>query len=76
MLQIIRSNHVDALASALAGQLGAFPLSDPMVAEQIVHHRGMARWLQHRLALSLGAHTDGVHAESARWSSFHFLNPR
>ena len=63
MLRIIRSNHVDALASALAGRIGAFPLPDPMAAEQIVvHHRGMARWLQHRLALSLGSPTSSAHA--------------
>ena len=64
MLRIIRSNHVDALASALAGRIGAFPLPDPMAAREqiVVHHRGMARWLQHRLALSLGSQTSSAHA--------------
>jgi exonuclease V gamma subunit len=57
MLRIIRSNHVSALAKALASRLDSEPLGDPMKAEQIVvNHRGMARWLQHELALGLGAH--------------------
>ena len=56
MLEIIRSNRLEALLDALAERLDAHPLADPMIAESIVvPSRGMERWLSQRLSHTLGS---------------------
>jgi exodeoxyribonuclease V gamma subunit len=60
VLEIIRSNRLEALLDTLAKRLKAHPLEDPMVSESIVvPSRGMERWLSQRLSHSLGADPSG-----------------
>lgn len=61
MLEIVRSNRLEALVEALARRLAVHPLSDPMAPELVaVPSRGMERWLAQRLSQRLGvAHGNG-----------------
>ncbi|MGB3770768.1 MAG: exodeoxyribonuclease V subunit gamma [Rhodococcus sp. (in: high G+C Gram-positive bacteria)] len=64
MLELHRAERASTLAAALADLLSA-PLSDAFAAEVVcVPARGVERWLQQRLSLSLGAAagSDGIAA--------------
>jgi exodeoxyribonuclease V gamma subunit len=55
MLEIVRSNRLEALLDALGERLAAEPILDPMRSEWIVvPSRGMERWLSQRLSQRLG----------------------